>query len=97
MSEAVGEGYWEVTGAMYVILVIPSLVVLFLIQREVAPEKLVGLRGCRMGRLAKFGEEQERLVRELRTAYLTMSEEEALPCTSSPPISPCKAHHAHRS
>jgi putative spermidine/putrescine transport system permease protein len=39
---AVGEGYWEVTSAMSVILVIPSLVVLFLIQREVAPEKLVG-------------------------------------------------------
>jgi sugar phosphate isomerase/epimerase len=39
---AVGEGYWEVTSAMSVILVIPSLVVLFPIQREVAPEKLVG-------------------------------------------------------
>lgn len=39
---AVGEGYWEVTSAMSVILVIPSLIVLFLIQREVAPEKLVG-------------------------------------------------------
>jgi len=39
---AVGEGYWEVTSAMSVLLIIPSLVVLFLIQREVAPEKLVG-------------------------------------------------------
>jgi putative spermidine/putrescine transport system permease protein len=39
---AVGEGYWEVTSAMSVILVIPSLIVLFLIQRGVAPEKLVG-------------------------------------------------------
>jgi putative spermidine/putrescine transport system permease protein len=39
---AVGEGYWEVTSAMSVILVIPSLIVLFLIQREVAPERLVG-------------------------------------------------------
>lgn len=39
---ALGEGYWEVTSAMSVLLIIPSLVVLFLIQREVAPEKLVG-------------------------------------------------------
>jgi putative spermidine/putrescine transport system permease protein len=39
---AVGEGYWEVTAAMSVVLVIPSFLVLFLIQREVAPEKLVG-------------------------------------------------------
>lgn len=39
---AVGEGYWEVTSAMSIILVIPSLLVLFLIQRQVAPEKLVG-------------------------------------------------------
>ena len=39
---AVGEGYWEVTAAMSVILVIPSLLVLFLIQRQVQPEKLVG-------------------------------------------------------
>ncbi len=39
---ALGEGYWEVTSAMSIILVIPSLLVLFLIQRKVAPEKLVG-------------------------------------------------------
>jgi putative spermidine/putrescine transport system permease protein len=39
---AIGEGYWEVTSAMSVILVIPSLIVLFLIQKQVAPEKLVG-------------------------------------------------------
>lgn len=39
---AVGEGYWEVTSAMSIILVIPSLLVLFLIQRQVQPEKLVG-------------------------------------------------------
>lgn len=39
---ALGEGYWEVTSAMSIILVIPSLIVLFLIQRQVAPEKLVG-------------------------------------------------------
>jgi putative spermidine/putrescine transport system permease protein len=39
---AVGEGYLEVTSAMAVILVIPSLLVLFTIQRQVAPEKLVG-------------------------------------------------------
>jgi putative spermidine/putrescine transport system permease protein len=39
---AIGEGYWEVTSAMSIILVIPSLIVLFMIQRQVAPEKLVG-------------------------------------------------------
>jgi putative spermidine/putrescine transport system permease protein len=39
---ALGEGYWEVTSAMSIILVIPSLIVLFMIQRQVAPEKLVG-------------------------------------------------------
>jgi len=39
---ALGEGYWEVTSAMSIILVIPSIVVLFVIQRQVAPEKLVG-------------------------------------------------------
>jgi putative spermidine/putrescine transport system permease protein len=39
---AIGEGYWEVTSAMSIILVIPSLFVLFMIQRQVAPEKLVG-------------------------------------------------------
>ncbi|MBC7250489.1 MAG: ABC transporter permease [Anaerolineae bacterium] len=39
---AMGEGYWEVTSAMSIILVIPSLIVLFMIQRQVAPEKLVG-------------------------------------------------------
>jgi putative spermidine/putrescine transport system permease protein len=39
---AVGEGYWEVTSAMSVILVIPSLLILILLQRRVAPEKLLG-------------------------------------------------------
>ncbi|MCR4406914.1 MAG: ABC transporter permease [Anaerolineae bacterium] len=39
---AMGEGYWEVTSAMSIILVIPSIIVLFMIQRQVAPEKLVG-------------------------------------------------------
>jgi len=39
---AVGEGYWEVSSAMSVILIIPSLLILFGIQRQVAPEKLVG-------------------------------------------------------
>lgn len=39
---AIGEGYWEVTSAMSIILVLPSIIVLFLIQRQVAPEKLVG-------------------------------------------------------
>ncbi len=39
---AVGEGYWEVTSAMSVIMVIPSLLILLFIQRQVKPEKLVG-------------------------------------------------------
>jgi putative spermidine/putrescine transport system permease protein len=39
---AVGEGYWEVTSAMSILLIIPSIIVLFMIQRQVAPEKLVG-------------------------------------------------------
>jgi putative spermidine/putrescine transport system permease protein len=39
---AVGEGYWEVTSAMSVILVVPSLLILIFIQRQVAPEKLLG-------------------------------------------------------
>jgi putative spermidine/putrescine transport system permease protein len=39
---AVGEGYWEVTSALSMLLIVPSLVVLYLIQRQVQPEKLVG-------------------------------------------------------
>ncbi|MGQ9492636.1 MAG: ABC transporter permease [Anaerolineae bacterium] len=39
---AVGEGYWEVTSALSMILIIPSLLVLFMVQRQVQPEKLVG-------------------------------------------------------
>ena len=39
---AIGEGYWEVTSAMSTLLVVPSIIVLFVIQRQVAPEKLVG-------------------------------------------------------
>jgi putative spermidine/putrescine transport system permease protein len=39
---AIGEGYWEVTSAMSILLVIPSLFVLYMIQRQVEPEKLVG-------------------------------------------------------
>jgi putative spermidine/putrescine transport system permease protein len=39
---AIGEGYWEVTSAMSILLVIPSIIMLFMIQRQVAPEKLVG-------------------------------------------------------
>lgn len=39
---AVGEGYWEVTSAMSVIMILPSLLILFLIQRQVKPERLVG-------------------------------------------------------
>jgi putative spermidine/putrescine transport system permease protein len=39
---AVGDGYWEITSAMSVIMVLPSLLILFLIQRQVKPEQLVG-------------------------------------------------------
>lgn len=39
---AVGDGYWEVTSAMSVVMVLPSLLILFLIQRQVKPEQLVG-------------------------------------------------------
>ena len=39
---AVGDGYWEITSAMAVIMVAPSLVILALIQRRAEPEKLVG-------------------------------------------------------
>jgi len=39
---AVGLGYWEVTSAMSVILVMPSFLILILIQRKVAPEMLLG-------------------------------------------------------
>ena len=39
---AIGEGYWEITSAMAVIMVIPSLVILAMIQRRAEPEKLIG-------------------------------------------------------
>lgn len=39
---AVGDGYWEITSAMAVIMVVPSLVILAIIQRRAKPEKLVG-------------------------------------------------------
>jgi putative spermidine/putrescine transport system permease protein len=39
---AVGEGYWEVTSALSMIMVIPSLIILFMIQRQVKPETVVG-------------------------------------------------------
>jgi putative spermidine/putrescine transport system permease protein len=39
---AVGDGYVEITSAMSVILVVPSLVILAMIQRGIEPEKLVG-------------------------------------------------------
>lgn len=39
---AVGDGYWEITSAMAMIMVVPSLVILALIQRRAEPEKLVG-------------------------------------------------------
>ena len=39
---AVGDGYWEITSAMAVIMVVPSLLILAVIQRRAKPEKLVG-------------------------------------------------------
>jgi putative spermidine/putrescine transport system permease protein len=39
---AVGDGYWEITSAMAVIMVVPSLLILAIIQRRAKPEKLVG-------------------------------------------------------
>jgi putative spermidine/putrescine transport system permease protein len=39
---AVGDGYWEITSAMAVLMVIPSLAILGVIQRRAQPEKLVG-------------------------------------------------------
>jgi putative spermidine/putrescine transport system permease protein len=39
---AVGDGYWEITSAMAVLMVVPSLVILALIQRRAQPERLVG-------------------------------------------------------
>ena len=39
---AVGDGYWEITSAMAVLMVVPSLVILAFVQRRAQPEKLVG-------------------------------------------------------
>ena len=39
---AVGDGYWEITSAMAMLMVFPSLLILALILRRVQPEKLVG-------------------------------------------------------
>jgi putative spermidine/putrescine transport system permease protein len=39
---AVGDGYWEITSAMAVLMVLPSLAILALIQRRARPERLVG-------------------------------------------------------
>ncbi len=39
---AVGDGYWEITSAMAVLMVVPSLAILALVQRRAQPEKLVG-------------------------------------------------------
>jgi putative spermidine/putrescine transport system permease protein len=39
---AVGDGYWEITSAMAVIMVLPSLLILAMIQRRAKPERLVG-------------------------------------------------------
>lgn len=39
---AVGDGYWEITSAMAMLMVVPSLLILAVIQRRAQPEKLVG-------------------------------------------------------
>ena len=39
---AVGDGYWEITSAMAVLMVVPSLAILAVIQRRAQPERLVG-------------------------------------------------------
>ena len=39
---AVGDGYWEITSAMAVLMVVPSLVILAVIQRRTQPERLIG-------------------------------------------------------
>jgi len=39
---AVGDGYWEITSAMAVLMVVPSLAILAVVQRRNQPEKLVG-------------------------------------------------------
>ncbi len=39
---AVGDGYWEITSAMAVLMVVPSLAILALVQRRARPERLVG-------------------------------------------------------
>lgn len=39
---AIGDGYVEITSAMSVILVVPSLVILAMIQSGIQPEKLIG-------------------------------------------------------
>lgn len=39
---SIGDGYWEIASAMSMILLMPSLLVLFLIQRQLKPEALVG-------------------------------------------------------
>ncbi len=50
---AVGDGYWEITSAMAVLMVVPSLAILAVIQRRTQPERLIGgSRACE-GRLAQ--------------------------------------------
>ena len=39
---AVGDGYWEITSAMAILMVAPSLLILALVQRRARPERLVG-------------------------------------------------------
>jgi len=39
---AVGDGYWEITSAMAMLMVVPSFLILAVIQRRAKPEKLIG-------------------------------------------------------
>jgi putative spermidine/putrescine transport system permease protein len=39
---AVGDGYWEITSAMAMLMVLPSLLILAVLQRRARPDQLVG-------------------------------------------------------
>lgn len=39
---AIGDGYWEIASAISMILLVPSLLILFLIQRKIKPENMLG-------------------------------------------------------
>lgn len=39
---AIGDGFWEVASAISIILLVPSLIILFIIQSKLKPEKLMG-------------------------------------------------------